>query len=195
MKNLKVHIAGGNAKLGRIPNISLPPIKSCGNCSGCKKECYALKAWKMYQNTRRAWNENFRLVREDPAAYFDQIDAWIAKHHPRLFRWHVSGDIPCQGYLEGMKMIAEHNPDTRFLAFTKMYDLDYSDLPENLSIVLSGWPGMELRNPHHLHVAWMQDGTEDRIPKNALECTGHCDHCGMCWALKEIDRDVFFYKH
>ena len=35
-----VKISNGNAKLGKIPNISLPPIKACGNCEECKKDCY-----------------------------------------------------------------------------------------------------------------------------------------------------------
>jgi len=41
---MKVKISIGNTKMGKIPSVSLPPIKSCGNCKDCASKCYANRA-------------------------------------------------------------------------------------------------------------------------------------------------------
>jgi hypothetical protein len=136
------------------------------------------------------------IAKNDLNKYFLDISQQIfhAKKSPKFFRWHVSGDIISQEYLEGMKSIAAAFPGIKFLAFTKIYSLKFGKLPENLSIVLSAWPGLPMYNPYNLPVAYMQDGSEKRV-KNALECPGGCDTCGMCWNLKKINKNVVFNKH
>jgi ferredoxin len=189
-------ISTGNSKVGKIPNMSLPPVVSCGNCEKCKKNCYALKSFKMYPSVRKSWTENFKLAKENPVEFFAVVDAYIEKKKPAFFRWQVSGDILDQNYLDGMVEVARAHKATKFLAFTKMYHLDYANIPENLSIVWSAWPGLEMPTaPEGIRIAYMQDGTETRVPKNALECPGNCESCGLCWTLKKIRRDVVFYKH
>jgi hypothetical protein len=190
----QVKISSGNTKLGNMHNISLTPIKGCVNCQACKKSCYALKAYKMYANTRKAWNGNLRLARKDRCEYFAQIYLYLMKHKPKFFRWHVAGDILDQAYLDAMIGVAIDTPQTKFLCFTKAHHLNFKDLPENLSIVLSMWPTMPIP-AINLPKAWMQDGTETRMPRNAIECPGNCETCGMCFALKKLGRDVMFHKH
>ena len=75
-----------------------------------------------------------------------------------------------------------------------MYNLNFADLPDNLTIVLSAWLDMSYINPFGLPIAFMQDGTETRI-SDALECPGNCETCGICWALKSIKKNVVFHKH
>lgn len=186
-------VSKGNQKLGAVPNVSLPPVKACGNCKHCKHDCYALKSYRMYPSVRQSWDNNLSLARQKPTAYFGMVREFLAKRSPRFFRWHVSGDILHQTYLENMCKIAREFPETAFLAFTKMHMLDYSDLPDNLTIVFSAWPGMPVGEG--MPIAWMQDGTETRVPDNALECPGNCESCGMCFNLKSIGRDVVFHKH
>jgi ferredoxin len=182
-------ISKGNSKLGAIPNISMTPIKACANCSACRRECYALKAYRQYPATRKAWDHNLAHARRDPRTYFAQIHSWIACHGPEFFRWHVAGDILSQSYLEHMSQVANCYPGTRFLCFTKRGDLDYSRVPDNLRIRFSQWPGS-----HRIGAlnAWMQDGTETRIPKNALKCPGSCADCKACF---NNTKDVYFNKH
>ena len=132
--------------------------------------------------------------------YFAQIAARVAKAKPRLFRWHVAGDILSENYLRSMCRIADENPDTHFLAFTKAFDIvnhyeDLHRLPGNLAIIFSAWPGMTFANPHGHRVAWMQDGTETRVTANAIECSGNCETCGLCYELPKVGRDVVFHKH
>jgi len=196
----KISIAKGNTKLGGVPNISLPPIKACGNCQGCKKTCYALRAWRMYKQTRAAWSRNHKIALTNPNEYFTQINNFITRTEPRFFRWHVSGDILDQHYLDEMKVIAELHPDTKFLCFTKMYSLNYSLLPTNLKIVFSAWPGVSLGNRStwflHMPIAWMYDADniDARIPKTAKECPGNCETCNACWHLNPGE-SVVFHKH
>ena len=190
----RVKISNGNSKLGKIPNISLPPIKACGNCEECKKECYALKFYRMYPSVRNAWSVNWNCYRNNPKEYWNAISEHIGKKKPRFFRWHVAGDIADQTYLDVMAQIAQSNPETTALVFTKMYNLDYSNLPDNLSVIISAWPGKEIHNPFNLPIAFMQDGTETRV-ENSIECPGNCEQCGMCFNLKDLGKNVVFYKH
>ena len=188
-------ISSGNAKLGKhFPNVSLPPIKACHNCKECKTDCYALKSYRMYKTVKNAWENNYLVATQDREKYFTDIAAYVAKKQPRFFRWHVAGDILDQSYLDSMLAIAEANPAVKFLCFTKMYDLDFSNIPENLSIIISAWPGKPFTNKFSLPVAFMQDGNEDRV-KDALECFGDCEHCGICFSLKTVQKNVVFYKH
>ena len=185
-------ISKGNSKLGAIPNVSLTPIRSCANCSACRRDCYALKAYRQHPATKRAWDHNFQEATHARGDYFRAIGAWLHKARPAFFRWHVSGDILDQEYLDYMIEVALDLPGTVFLAFTKRGDLEYSSAPGNLRIRFSQWPGMpELRAPGILG-AWMQDGTETRIPASAIKCPGSCENCRACWNSK---KDVYFLKH
>ena len=188
-------ISNKNSKLGNIPNVSLPPIKSCGNCKGCSRQCYALKAYRVYKTARNSWDSNFSMARKNPEAYFNMVREYLGRKKPRMFRWHVSGDILDQEYLENMKAIARDFPETGFLAFTKMYHLSYARRPKNLEIVFSAWPSTPIKRKKGINVAWVQNGSETRIPDSAIECSGHCDSCGMCWSLSKLGRDVFFHIH
>ena len=201
MKQKLISISRGNRKLGGVMNISTSPRKCCPEgvpCAG--KGCYAFKAYRLYPATRKAWNRNERVAKRHPDSYFMQIAAEVANAKPRLFRWHVAGDILSTDYLRGMCQIAATNPGTRFLAFTKNFEVvnDYEDrevIPSNLVVVYSAWPGLSFLNPHGHRVAWMQDGSEVRVPKDALRCPGNCETCGMCYELERLARDVVFDRH
>ena len=62
-------------------------------------------------------------------------------------------------------------------------------------ILFSAWPGMAFLNPQGHRVAWMQDGTETRVPADAIACPGNCESCGMCYELERLGHDVVFHKH
>ena len=187
-------ISKGNSKLGNdLPNIATTPIKACGNCQACSQDCYALKAYRMYPSVKKSWDSNYAMATNEPVKYFNMVSDYIGKHSPRFFRWHVSGDILSQSYLDSMKQLARKHKDTIFLAFTKMYTLNYSNVPSNLRVVFSAWPGLNMPNKP-FPIAYMQDGTENRVPSDARECPGDCEHCGLCWSLGKTE-SVVFYKH
>jgi hypothetical protein len=182
-------------------NVSITPVLCCPRGVPCAREgCYALKAYRLYPATRNAWARNARIARTDPESYFSQIATAIADTKPRHFRWHVAGDILSVDYLQGMCEIAEHNLGTRFLAFTKAFDVvngyeNSRTLPGNLTVIFSAWPGMRIHNPHGHSVAWMQFGTEDRVPEDAVHCPGNCKSCGICFRLPKLHRGVVFQRH
>lgn len=196
-----VSISKGNRKLGSIMNVSTTPGKCCVQGIPCASGgCYALKAVRLYPGTRAAWGRNEELAKQDPDSYFTQIAAEVAKTKPRLFRWHVAGDILDGDYLSAMCRIAAANPGTHFLAFTKAFEIvnryeDHKTIAANLVIVFSAWPGMTFLNPHGHRVAWMQDGSETRVPDDAIECPGNCESCGLCFEHDRLGRDVVFHKH
>lgn len=188
-------ISNGNMKLGRnLMNVSQVPCATCNPDAPCRKTCYAMKAWKQYPNVRKAWTENTEQAKNDRDGFFNSINERISQKNPAYFRWHVAGDILDQDYLERMKDTARKNPNTNFLAFTKKHNLDFSDCPNNLQIVKSmwvKWGDATINGPK----AWMDNGEENRIPENAIECPGKCNDCKVCWNLDSLQRDVVFKAH
>ncbi len=194
---MRVHISKGNAKINRTMNVSLTPIASCIPDAPCKNDCYACHGRCAMPSVRKAWAENLSMYRRKTGKYFAAIESAIVRWSPAFFRWHVGGDMPTPEYWHNVRRIAIQYPGTRFLVFTKQYDFHYVDLPENLSVVFSAWPGYRRppRKRSIAGIAWMQDGTENRVPVDAIECPGSCETCGMCWDLKNLGRDVVFHKH
>jgi len=181
--------------MGSIPNISLSPEITCGAEMPCFNDgCYARAIVNRNRIPALQWAENAVLAREDPDLFFEYVRSYLQMLKSTHFRWHVGGDIPSQKYLNGIRTIAREFPKIRFLCFTKKHSLDFRRLPTNLSIVLSMWPGWG--NPRKkMPRAWVQDGTETRIPDTAMHCSGNCQDCKICWYLKTLDHDVWFYKH
>jgi hypothetical protein len=190
--NMRIHIVNGNKKLGKISNVSLLPGLTCGNVP-CKKDCYATK-FLYRQSVKNAWTENTKLAMENMNEYFEQIKQYLNKKKSKYFRFHVAGDFPSQEYLNATIKLAREHPNTRFLAFTKKYSYHYRAIPDNYSIIFSVWPSFPYKKKG-FPLAFMQDGTETRIPKNTVECPGNCEHCGMCWNLKKLNMNVVFHKH
>lgn len=188
-------ISDGNMKLKGIPNISLRPVTDCGNCRECARSCYARKAYRAYPSTKKAWTKNGKAFRtEDYGSLYEEIAEYLERKNSRWFRIHVAGDFLSQGHVDFWMMVANDFPSVKFLAFTKMFDLEFWPRPQNLQVVYSIWPGL-IDLASHGPRAYMQDGTEWRIPEDAIECPGQCDTCGMCWHLSDIGRDVFFPIH
>lgn len=199
---VKIHISTGNAKLGKVPNFSLVPGRTCSAeaCKTCLKEgCYAMKSYRVYPSVKKAWDDNTAAAVENlPALEAELTRYFSGMNAPRYFRLHVGGDFVSREYAAMWARVMEKAPHTNFLAFTKQFDhIRGVQFPANASIVLSAWPGCEI--PADLRslysVAWLDDGTESRIPADAIPCPGNCEHCGACWGLAKIKLDVCFAKH
>lgn len=211
------HAPQGNSKTGAIPAWSLLPGAACPGraCAGCLVSgCYALKnvfragySFTPSPDTGRC-NRVLRNWAENTALVLDRLPLWsalmwdylaeYAASGGKLFRIHASGDFISPEYADAWARLAEDFPEVRFLAFTKFWEnIRGISFPANFSLVLSAWPGMEV--PEDLateyRVSWCQDGTEDRVPEDAMHCPGDCDSCGLCWYLAETGRDVWFTKH
>ena len=194
-----VKISKGNSKLGAIPSVSLPSIKTCRECA-CHDKCYAQKLERLRPVVRNAYQHNLEVWIKDPNTYWREVEASIMMS--RFFRFHVSGDIPSFRYLVNMVAIAQRQPHCEVLCFTKKYNLvnefieQGGELPDNLHMIFSGWVGLEMANPFSLpeaHVRYRDGSTTAR--DDAIECSGNCTECalteGGCWNLQKGQQVVF----
>ena len=195
---MKLTISKGNMKLGNIPNLSLPPIKTCANGIQCAKKCYAMKAYRQYLNVRKAWDGNLALWYAFPWDFQTQLHIFLEKKRPRYFRYHVGGDIPSRDYGIMIWNTAGAFPKTQFLVYTKRpSQIDWDrPFPKNLHVLVSRWPGDQLTHcvSSKLHAqAWVLDpnNPDSRIPKRAFECPGSCQTCKFCYHAKPGQNVVF----
>ena len=193
-----VKISNGNSKMGSIASVSLPAGLTCRPCN-CFKKCYAARLERLRPNVRKAYQANLEVLRNYPEVYWREVEAAIMTN--RYFRFHVSGDITDAGYLEKMVEIAKRQKHCEILCFTKKFDIVNSfasnkDIPDNLHIVFSGWPGLQMVNPFgfpEAHVRFRDGSTTAR--SDAKECGGNCTECAItndgCWTLKRGEQVIF----
>lgn len=193
--DIKMCISKGNRKIGRVMNVSLPPIRTCANCSECRKLCYDIKACLQYPDTViDARIRNYSVLLKDRDAYFARIDAAISRRRTnKFFRWHVAGDIVDLDYFTRMVQIAASHPDFVFWTYTKNYSIvnEYvaanggsiaAAIPANFHIMFSEWDGMPMSNPYDFPIftCKLKDGNKNHAPEyfNRLhKCPGNCDVC------------------
>ena len=194
-----VKISKGNSKLGAIPSVSLPSIKTCRQCA-CREKCYAQKLERLRPAVRNAYQHNLEVLCKEPETYWREVEASVMMS--RFFRFHVSGDIPTQEYLANMVAVAGRNSHCEILCFTKRYEMvnefieKNGELPSNLHMIFSGWIGLDMVNPFSLpeaHVRYRDGSTTAR--DDAVECGGNCTECalteGGCWNLQKGQQVVF----
>ena len=190
-----VSISRGNAKMGDIPSLSLPPIITCSKeaCKFCGKECYAAKITRLRPKTvGAAYQRNLNILKTDPEQFWREVDAALMIN--RFFRFGVSGDIYDKDYFANMVRLARKNSHCQILCFTKQFDIvnDYlaeHKLPKNLHLIFSAWRGMTMKNPYNLpeaHVFYKDGFTTAK--DGARFCSGDCSSCAItnenCWSLK-----------
>lgn len=214
----RLHISPGNNKVGRCPNVSLPPLVTCadGCATTCYKPCYARRNAARFPRAAAAWAANLELWRTAPDVYRAELCHYIERHRPAMFRYHIGGDIPDVSYLDMMRHVACLFTSTKFMAFTKRYDwlLSFDPhhngaTPPNLRLIASAWPGLPIPLTRleyaGVPVAWvapkhkrlMSAAAEHgyRVPRSAVPCPGRCDRCGhLCWHLRP-DQHVVFGEH
>ena len=198
-------ISPGNLKLGACPNVSLLPGKTCPKNCPCIGRCYAKKALRR-PCVFNKWSANTSLWEGDPKEFERQIMVYLEKHPSSYFRWQVAGDIPDVNYLRMMLRVARRFPDTKFLCFTKKYELLVREEPDalpNLSLVVSGWNGwkeallVELTKQYPASWVVLKDGHQRWTlwGEGAFLCPGKCGPCGYkCWSLK-AGQCVEFKEH
>ena len=202
-----IKITTTNSKLGGfIPQISLPPIKTCRKNAPCAKYCYACKGTSTYKKVQESRQINLDEFMADPNGYFEQIIDYLNNGDIiyKFFRWHVVGDIVNKEYFDGMIRVAKKSKHTKFLAFTKKFEIvnEYlasgEKLPKNLSIVFSAWDKtFKVDNPFNLpmtYVFFKKQENNPNIPEFAFPCAGNCSECKACWNLKK-GQSVYFNQH
>lgn len=207
----RVSISLDNTKTGNVASVSMPPGPK-GTCGRNSLVCWhpaGCLAWKLYMGYRKAfvapaWDRNYRLWQEDPDDFFGQIYDWLRANNPEHWRWFIGGDTPHHLFsARALDLMAEF-PLTSFMAFTKnplrwrngAYRTGRDEIRPlpNFNLLVSAWPQAPMPAGYEgLPVAWMQDGTEDRIPPGTTVCHGGCVECEHgCWGDPS---DKTFPKH
>lgn len=196
-----------NMKLGgNIPQLNMPYVTSCREDAPCFKDCYCKKGNMIMPSVRKSHANKFALYKQNPRAFFSQIDNELKFAKYKYFRYHASGDIVDEQYLSLMCWLARRHKETLFLCFTKKYELvnaylEHHIKPTNLILVLSNWGEWKVNNPHNLPESFVdfsatKNAIDSGIPQFAYECNGSCANCEghHCWHMKKGD-SVFFHKH
>jgi hypothetical protein len=193
-----MYISDGNKKMS-FATWSLPAQKTCPGCTAqCSAKCYAKKAERQYKTAMASRVQNLTDSQSElfVGAMISEIIKSKAVKKYGMFRIHESGDFYSQEYLNKWIAICKKLPNVTFLAFTKSFQLDFSECPKNMQIVWSVWPDTDM---NALPKTGKYSYAGDCVPadKIVIECVGHCDNCGICWQLdanKHID-GVHFEIH
>ena len=192
VNDIKLCISSGNRKIGRVMNVSLPPVMTCTNCSECKRFCYDIKACLQYPNTViDARIRNYVVLMKSRELYFEKIENAISSRRKnKFFRWHVAGDIVDLDYFSRMVEAARLHADFKFWTYTKNYKVvnEYcrkygrKNIPDNFSVMFSEWDGMPIDNPYGFPVfsVKMQAGNKNHQEAyfdGLYKCPGNCDVC------------------
>lgn len=198
---MNVSISKGNSKMGAIPSVSLPACTTCNPSAPCFKKCYALRLEKRYPTVNKAYARNLEILTNDPIVYWSNV--YDAAKMTRFFRFHVSGDIPNITYFSQMCKLAKMLPDTKFLAFTKQFEIVNKwfkmgeTIPENLQIIFSNWDSWKCENPHMLPTCEIILKGNEPAPDWKI-CGGNCTECACrgvgCWELKKGET-IAIYEH
>jgi hypothetical protein len=128
---------GSNRKLGKKVGIfNLPPGRTCpGKTAECAQVCYANKASRCYKSARQHRETCYEASLLP--GFEALIVAEIIVKKIKQVRIHEAGDFYSQEYLDKWVRITTFCPDTTFLAFTKSFHLDFSQLPPNVKLFYS----------------------------------------------------------
>ena len=186
--------------MGDIESVSLPSGITCRKDCDCINKCYARRLERIRPSVKNSYKHNLEVLQNTPDLYWREVEASVMMS--RFFRFHVSGDIPDENYLHRMIWVAEKNPHCQILCFTKKHEIvnavldSCGELPTNLHLIMSGWRGLEMHNPHNLpeaHVRYKDGTTTAR--SDAKPCGGNCTNCALveegCWTLKNGEQVVF----
>ena len=195
-----------NSKTGpACLNLAFPTCV-CREDAPCKAGCYANKGRQTMCNVQGAYYRNLRIYNDNPDGFFEQMYYKVKFSGLPKVRIFDSGDFPDYDFIVRLCNLCERTPDTKYMAFTKKYELvnEYLDkhgkLPDNLNIIFSAWDKLwAVPNPHGLAVAYV-DFNDKRLnpdwPNNAFVCPRRevsCSACGACWSKKL--KAVVFHQH
>ena len=204
----------GNKKLGKDTLIfNMGPATNCpskklGLCKHSKK-CYALKAEKMYKATLpfRQRQENFWLTNGPAYKAYWLVQA-LKKHKGiKFIRFNESGDFTSQRCIEDLiqmtRLVNFKIPGVMFYGYTARQDLDFSNLPDNLTVTGSSFmldnnfsPYFNVSTHEYISIDRKLDTSEKNNAYMAtlkpydVICKGDCTICNYCKASRSLNIKV-----
>ena len=141
---MKLHIQPQNSKLGKIWNISLPAVETCGgmsaSCAGENGKCYVLKIYKRRPNVLTA-HRNTYIDILNALEYGEDLELPTKVKDGDVFRIHVAGDFFAPTYAYAWIKLITNNPNVMFFAYTRSWRMH--DMVDSLK-ELAALPNMEL---------------------------------------------------
>ena len=187
----KVYISSGNLRMN-VPTWSIPSGITCPNKTpSCDKYCYAKKAERVYKAVLPSRKRNYYASLRDD--FVEIMCEEIDKLKSEYFRVHESGDMYGQNYLDKWFEISRRCSDKKFLVYSQMWDLDWSNKPNNMVVYWSIWPDAKNEPNDGLKAYVYDDGTgkigDVLIPPETKICVkGHgpfkdlkCNDCMYCY--------------
>ena len=196
-----MYVSDGNLRM-KIPTFSLPEIRCCeGATELCKEFCYAKKTSYRFRASRMTKAKNY--IDSQCKFFTDDMITLLKRRKSKYVRIHEAGDFYSQEYLDKWIKICKEIPDKKFLVYTQMYGLDWSNKPNNMILYWSVWPDTDKSKIPKGLKAYVKDSGNGKIPdyeipKNIKECkkgkdnTLTCDKCLYCYEGKG---DVKFKLH
>lgn len=207
MKYNNINITLNNSKLGGfIPSLDLPPVVTCRKGAPCIKNCYARHGAFLYPSKIASMQNNLDAYKNDASSFFNDIVSFLNNRDIafRFWRWFGAGDIVDDAFFSGCVDVANRCKDTRFLMFTKKFEIvnnfikNGGTIPSNLRVVFSGWDkDFKIDNPYKLPCAYVELKDKNKcanIPEFAIPCEGSCATCKACWTLQNT-QCVYFKQH
>ena len=182
---MQLHIQPNNMKLGKIWNISLPAVETCGGmsaaCAGEDGKCYVLKIYKRRPNVLQAHRNTYVDILNS-LEYGEELELPSKVKDGDVFRIHVAGDFFAPTYVYAWIKLITNNPNIQFFAYTRswrMHDMENSlkelaSLP-NMELLLSvdrdtGYPDKTVWPVFRTAYMMVDDGDIFQ----ALKLVGHC---------------------
>ena len=192
MEQLKIttHVKTGKLAGFQSLNTSVEKNEYCqkmrANDSICKA-CYAATMEKRYKG-----------LRDNIQSNGDILSGRILERHelPRtfatVFRLHSTGELINETHLINFILIAQDNPQTRFVLWTKRVDivnktLAKRSLPDNLKLIYSNpkIDSKDIKPPKHFDKVFSVYSKKN--PTNAdINCHGKCADCMLCYTDNEV---------
>jgi len=141
---MKLHIQPQNSKLGKIWNISLPAVETCGgmsaSCAGENGKCYVLKIYKRRPSVLTAHRNTYVDIL-NALEYGEDLELPSKVKDGDVFRIHVAGDFFAPTYAYAWLKLITNNPNVMFFAYTRSWRMH--DMVDSLK-QLAALPNMEL---------------------------------------------------
>ena len=141
---MKLHIQPKNDKLGKIWNISLPAVETCGGmsaaCAGEDGKCYVLKIYKRWPSVLDAHRNTYVNILK-ALEYGEELELPSKVKDGDMFRIHVAGDFFAPTYTYAWITLITNNPNVNFFAYTRSWRMH--DMEDSLK-ELASLPNMEL---------------------------------------------------
>lgn len=202
-------LTNGNSKLGPgIYNFNMPAVISCGKYATkeCKKFCYANKGNFKFEAIRACHQDNYSASKKK--SFVSELSNQIKKLGSKIkyIRIHGAGEFYSSGYFNKWVEIAKLFPNITLVAYTKNYDINCSNLPDNFIVRQT-----VSTNPDNLTItgkAYVIDNTKENkslkhmtkfvdTEKNitGYVCNSECNKCKFCYTKSARNKNVIFIRH